>query len=228
MKTSIPSTALALLLTLSAGPSIAAAEWTFSDVDANGDLGLSRAEFQQVSRAAFRSWDADGDQRLNERELYRGIFGAWDYDQNDLLDRPEYDTGSRAWFSSARPLSFPELDDDGDGVVSPEEFAGAMGEAGAIDGVGDEGMQYRDFHLALFGLYDAAGTGRITEDDYAAKRRSKLVGGPDTVGLTESEPGTGSALTSGESGAAGTDFTAGNTATEVPDGEPGVDAEPAE
>lgn len=227
MKSSLPPTALALLLALGAGPSLAAAEWAFSDIDRDGDLELSQAEFEQVSRAVFRSWDADTDQKLSERELYQGIFVSWDYDQNGVLDQQEYEAGSKAWFSSARSRSFAEFDVEGEGAITPDAFARGMGEAGAIEGGGADGMQYGDFHLALFGLYDIGGTGRISEDEYAAKRESKLVGGPDTVGLTEAEPGTGSALTSGRTGAAGKDFTAGNTATGDPDRKSGGPATPA-
>lgn len=228
MKNSLPPTALALLLALGTAPAIAAAEWTFSDIDRDGNRELSQDEFEQVSRAVFRSWDADTDQKLSERELYRGIFVSWDYDQNGVLDQQEYEAGSKAWFSAARPRSFAEFDLGGEGTITPDAFARGMGEAGAIEGGGADGMQYRDFHLALFGLYDSGGTGAISEDDYAAKSKSKLVGGPDTVGLTEAEPGTGSALTSGESGAAGKDFTAGNTATDRPDRKRGDHTAPAE
>lgn len=218
MKSSTASTALALVMALGAGPAFAAAEWTFSDIDADGDLELSQSEFEQVSRAAFRSWDADADQRLSDDELYRGVFVSWDSNQDDRLDEQEFATGSRAWFADDRPGTFDDLDADGD------DFARGMSDAGAIEGSGPEGMQYQDFHAALFGLYDTGGRGRISQDDYASMRDSKLVGGPDTVALTEAEAGTGSALTSGETGAAGTELTAGNTATAVPEGDLGVDA----
>lgn len=223
MKSSTTSTALALVMALGTGPSLAAAEWTFSDIDADGNLELSQAEFEQVSRSAFRSWDADADQRLNDEELYQGIFVSWDANQDGRLDQQEYDTGSTAWFADNRPASFDDLDADRDGAVSQGDFARGMSDAGAIEGSGPEGMQYEDFHVALFGLYDMGGTGAISSDDYAAKSDSKLVGGPDTVALTAAEPGTGSALTSDPTGAAGTELTAGNTATEVPEGDLGVD-----
>lgn len=223
MKSSTTSTALALVMALGAGPVLAAAEWTFSDIDADGNGELSQAEFEQVSRSAFRSWDADADQRLSDEELYHGMFVSWDTNQDDRLDQQEYDIGSMAWFADNRPAAFEDLDADRDGSVSRDDFARGMSEAGAIEGSGPEGMQYQVFHAALFGLYDTGGSGQISRDDYAAKSDSKLVGGPDTVALTAAEPGTGSALTSGRTGADGTELTAGNTATDVPEGDLGVD-----
>lgn len=211
------SVALALVLALGAGPAVAAAEWAFADIDADGSGEVSQDEFEQVSRAVFRSWDADADQRLSDDELYRGIFVSWDTDQNGSLDEEEYATGSSAWF--ADPAPFQSL--GGNATVSADDFVRVMSETDAIEGTGPEGMQFTEFHLALFGLYDTGGTGRISREDYAAKSGSKLVGGPDTVGLTET--GSGSTLTSGPDGAAGEDATAGNTATQVPDGGTGAE-----
>lgn len=73
-----------------------------------------------------------------------------------------------------------------------------------------------EFHDALFDLYDRESDDGIGEAEYAVMSRSRLIGGSATVPLTNAEPGAGSALTSGSTGAAGTDATAGDTRTEVP------------
>jgi hypothetical protein len=217
MKYTTTSSALALVLALGAAPAFAAAEWTFDDIDADGDLELTNAEFEQISLSVFRSWDADADQRLSDEEIYGGILVSWDGDQDGSLTEQEYRDGAGVWFARGGVPAFSDLDRDGDDAVTRDEFAAGMSEAGALD-TGADGMQYQDFHAALFALYDTGGTGAIDRDDYAAMSDSRMVGGPATVALTQAEPGTGSALTAGEDGADGTEYTAGDTRTREPAG----------
>ncbi len=225
MKHKTSSTALALVLALGAAPAFAAAEWTFDDIDADGDLELTSAEFEQVSLSVFRAWDADADQRLSDDEVYGGVLVSWDGDQDGMLTEQEYRDGAAVWFPNGQTPAFSDLDADGDDAVSGEEFASGMSQAGALD-TGADGMQYQDFHAALFALYDGSETGGIDQNDYAAMSDSRMVGGSSTVALTQAEPGTGSALTAGPDGAAGTELTAGDTRTREPAGGVGTMGSP--
>lgn len=216
MKWSTASTGLCIVFALGVAPALAAAEWSFSDIDQDGSGEIASPEFEQITGAVFKDWDADDDQELNDAELYRGLFMSFDVDQDGALTEQEYEAGTKSWFGDEPPVAFDAMAADGTGAASSDTFTRAMSDAGAINSAGPGDMQYTAFHDALFGLYDRDGDDAIAEAEYALMSQNRLVGGPATVPLTNAESGTGSALTSGRTGAAGTDATAGDTRTDVP------------
>lgn len=86
------STAMVLILA-AAGPAFAQTTWSFSDIDRDGNLELSAAEFEAFGRDLFVSWDADADKVIGDDEFYGGVYDAWDVDDDDVLTDVEFATG---------------------------------------------------------------------------------------------------------------------------------------
>jgi sporulation protein YlmC with PRC-barrel domain len=162
------STALAVVLALAPASAFAAAEWNFSDVDADGNLELSEREFENVSRAAFDDWDQNLDQRVSGNELYRGVFLAWDSDRDSELTDTEYREGYNAWFGDDVQPEFEAIAGE-DNVIGEEEFASGLRDTDALADfeIGDEGLDRQAFGNALFNLYDADDDGNVVEEEYS-------------------------------------------------------------
>lgn len=114
------STALALILALSTGTAHAAAQWSFSDIDADGNLELSSREFTAVSRDAFSQLDRNQDQMLDEQELAAG-----DRFYEGSLDLSQWDANADArvdWDEFHERL-FASYDANNDAALAEAEFA---------------------------------------------------------------------------------------------------------
>ena len=83
------STAMALIM-VAAAPALAQTTWTYSDIDRDGNLELSSAEFEAFGRDLFVSWDANVDQVIGEDEFYGGVYDAWNLDDDAILSEAEY------------------------------------------------------------------------------------------------------------------------------------------
>lgn len=73
----------------------------FKEWDANNDGMLSQAEFEEeigentdftdrFGDDYFTSWDADNDDGIGEDELYEGAYSAYDADENNVIEEPEF------------------------------------------------------------------------------------------------------------------------------------------
>lgn len=175
MKVLMAATATALAVALAPPIGMAAADRTFSDVDADGNLELNESEFEQVSRSAFDAWDLNGDQRLIEEEFYRGLFAAWDSDEDADIGEEEYRTGHSLWFGGEVEPDFAEIS-GGHNTMTRDELASGLAEADILAkaemlsgfGAGEPGVGWAAFHTALFEVYDQDDDGMVTKDDFAA------------------------------------------------------------
>ncbi len=189
MRIANTSTALALLMTLGAGSAFAAAEWTFSDIDQDGNLELSNKEFEQVSQDAFRSWDTNQDQRLTSDELDGGIYASWDRDRDDRLSESEFDSGWLGWFGDDDQVAYSDLDRNGDAYLDEDEFTAGLQQSAALDdwSVGDEGVDWQNFHTALYGVYDTDRNAMVNQDEYGAYSDTYMMGDMAQAGVGAEE-----------------------------------------
>lgn len=168
MKTTMTSTAVAVIFALTPFAAQAAAQWSYSDVDSDGNLELTEREFEPVSRGAFAAWDANQDQRLTGDELYTGIFSAWDTDNDNMLNEAEYREGFTGWFGNDVQPQFNELAGD-DFMLTQDEFSASLRDSDQMAGfdTGADGLDVATFHVALFETYDADDDQNIAQDEYA-------------------------------------------------------------
>jgi hypothetical protein len=52
---------VALVIGIAPAPALAAFEWTYSDIDRDGNLELTKAEFERAGRGVFDAWDENRD-----------------------------------------------------------------------------------------------------------------------------------------------------------------------
>ena len=148
------STAMALVLA-TAAPTLAQVTWTYSDIDQDGNLELSSAEFETLGRDLFVSWDANVDQVLGEDEFYGGVYNAWDVDDDDTLTEAEYTEGWGTWFGDYDEVGYGDLDLDADAQLVEDEFATGLGGTDLYDN-----CEPRRVCRRLIGLSYAAMAGR--------------------------------------------------------------------
>jgi Ca2+-binding EF-hand superfamily protein len=161
----------ASIAALAAAP-VAAAEWSFDDIDADGDLEVTEVEFAEATGASglFDDWDLDGDAALSADEYHQGVFSTWDADGDELLSGEEFETGFGDW-GFGDEVDFAEWDADADEFVSPDEFGAAMGDwettaAWDDDWDWDAGVTEAEFTSGAFDAYDADDDAVIAEDEW--------------------------------------------------------------
>lgn len=157
------STAMALALAVLAGPAFAQAEWTFADVDQDGNLELTEREFESVSRDAFERLDTNNDDILTEDEFAQGDltadgdFAEWDADADDALDWGEFHANL-----------FEAYDEDDDDVLAEQEFT-ELNETAALDGqtvTGERALQSDEIISLSDWDYDDVYNGGLSLEDF--------------------------------------------------------------
>lgn len=160
------STAMALVLA-TAAPALAQVTWTYSDIDQDGNLELSSAEFEQFGRDLFVTWDASADQVVDEDEFYVGVYDAWDVDDDDILTEAEYSEGWSTWFGDYDEVGYGDLDLDADAELTEDEFGTGLGETDLYDtwAAGGE-LGEEQFVTVLYDVYDADDDLVVTQAEY--------------------------------------------------------------
>lgn len=161
----------ASIAALAAAP-VAAAEWSFDDIDADGNLELTEAEFEQatVDSGLFDDWDLDDDEALSMEEYHEGVFATWDADEDALLSADEFETGFADW-DFGDDIDFSAWDADGDAHLSMSEFGAGLSdwETAATwddDWDWDAGVTEAEFTSGAFDAYDADDDAVIAEDEW--------------------------------------------------------------
>jgi Ca2+-binding EF-hand superfamily protein len=128
----LPALALAVFA-VAAAPVSAQTMADFDAIDANKDGYLTWAEFEAARARDFALFDANKDGRISPREF---------------IDRPGSDPGRRA----QRERRFREIDKNGDGQITREEYA-AFGRLifDKLDGDRDGRVSRAEFEEALTG-----------------------------------------------------------------------------
>ena len=198
MRHATTSTALALLMALGAGPALAAAEWTFNDVDQDGNLELSDREFEQVSRGAFKAWDVDQNQRITSDELNRGLYVSWDRDSDRMLSEDEFNQGWVGWFGDDNRVVYSAWDTNDDDLLDENEFNAGVRQSAALDdwNMGDQGVDWGAFHMALYNVYDQNDDKLVNQTEYGAYPGTYAVGDMAQANIgTEETAAVGQAVT---------------------------------
>lgn len=158
------STAIALVL-LTAQPALSQVRWSFSDLDQDGNLELGATELESFGRSLFAAWDIDRDGQIAPDEFYRGLYLLWDADGDADLTEAEYADAWGRWFDGD-PADFADLDADGDGVLTLDEFA-ALGEDGPFAGWAGNGTLGQEQLMAgLRGVMDEDEDLVVTRAEY--------------------------------------------------------------
>ena len=95
---------------------------SYSDFDADGDSNIDSQEFMNTyGTDRFDSWEADddNDDRISEDEFSQGLFGVADDNGDGNVSQDELNANSDLFSES---VQFDDLDTDGNGDISTEEF----------------------------------------------------------------------------------------------------------
>lgn len=164
---------------LAAGP---AAAQTFTEWDADGDAVLTQEEWTAGlgESGIFDNWDADGDGIITAVEYEDGLFDWFDDDEDGALTVAEWDEGVDAWFGEgAVDFEVSAWDDDGDGIITEEEFNDEYTTTGLfedfttetavetteVEGGDAVGVAEQDFFAGLFDWFDADDDTGIIADE---------------------------------------------------------------
>lgn len=159
------STAMGLVLAVTALPVIAQTTYTYTDLDLDGNLELSQVEFDTFGREIFMTWDADADGNLAEDEFYQGIYDIWDVDRDGIVTEVEYEDGWSNWFDEDEYVAYADLDLNADGMLTVEEFHTGLTVTGLYDT--SEGMLgEEEFTTAVYGIYDTDDDELLSEDEF--------------------------------------------------------------
>lgn len=90
----------------------------FSLHDRDEDGAISRPELMSTTGVVIDVWDLDGDGRINDREVTRAMFRSWDADGDREVTRAEYERNARGWLPEGAEISFRGFDIDRDGSLS--------------------------------------------------------------------------------------------------------------
>lgn len=130
--------------------------------------GQDAASGEGVAAGLYEDWDANDDDVLSAEEYEAGLYGTLAGEDGELNEE-EFDEGFSRLFGENADQAFGDLDADGDGVVTEEEFTGAyeptLYSEWDADGSGD--LTREEFERGWFRTVDADGDGTVTEDEYA-------------------------------------------------------------
>ena len=148
-----------------------AAAQIFDEWDADADEFLSPAEFEPGLETTgwFGEWDENEDDLLAEEEFETGLFGVFDDNDDDALSVDEWDQGIDAWYGEETVnFTFSNWDDDGDGVLSRDEFTDALGATGLYGGFAgyNQELTQAEFDEGLVDWYDDDDDDLLGEDEW--------------------------------------------------------------
>jgi len=121
---------------------------SFSDLDTNGDGGITREEMKGHARARFDAADTDGDGALSQSEMIARMQARMERRTSRMIERHDADGDGKLGFDEMRMRSgnrmFGRLDADSDGTVTQAEFeamrGGYHGRHGMKGRYGDHGQ----------------------------------------------------------------------------------------
>ena len=162
------ASALALAAGLVMAAPANAQTWGYQDLDADRNAELTDAEFGRFSGEVYGAWDADANQQLDRNEFYTGLYGTWDRDNDEVLTEAEYTEGWNAWYGDDVEMT-PYADLAGDDArLDANEFNTGLADDGLFGEWDEAGTGYLDAETFNTGLYNTwAGEDRVlAENEY--------------------------------------------------------------
>lgn len=117
----------------------------FEAVDADADEQLDDRELFRAVEVYYDVWDHDENGRLTSDELAAGVFLCWDRNRDDRLDREELAAGVVSWMPNDGSGDFAAWDADANGSIDRQEAERGVASA------------------RLFQSYDENGDGTVTD-----------------------------------------------------------------
>lgn len=162
----------ALIVILAAAPAYAngqtdpkAANTSASQQQTTGTTD-NQQQADRMGESVFARWDENNDKRLEYSEFSDGLYQSW-RGENDQLDQTAFDNNWDNWFDAERP-TFSEIDDDGDGYLSPGEFRMAVNDANLRNdwqGAEDGYLTPEEFRNGLASRSDVDRNGKLDDQE---------------------------------------------------------------
>ena len=91
--------------------------------DHGTDLTQERFQTGFGETGAYGAWDRDDNAMLDENEFATGVYSTWDADNDLRITEREFEAGADRWFGEDFETAFSDWDADGDGVINQRDFA---------------------------------------------------------------------------------------------------------
>lgn len=146
-----------------------ATQWTFRNIDRDGNLELTDREFSRVSRDVRGRWDANRDGRLDRNEFYGGLSTVFDANRDRRITQDEFNRGWRNWGTSDQQVSYSAFDANGDGVLDQNEFRTGLERMGYYDrwDADRNGTVARsEFNTGMYDVWDVNSDNVLAENEF--------------------------------------------------------------
>ncbi|MBJ6126816.1 PRC-barrel domain-containing protein [Microvirga splendida] len=146
-----------------------ATQWTFRNIDSDGNLELTDREFSRISGNIYTGWDANRDSRLTGNEFYTGLYGVFDENRDRRVTQNEFNRGWRNWGISDQQISYGMFDANSDGILDQNEFRTGFDRIGYYDrwdADRDGDLARNEFDTGMFDVWDADSDNALAENEF--------------------------------------------------------------
>jgi hypothetical protein len=144
-------------------------QWTFREIDSDGNLELTSREFARVGGNVYSRWDTNRDARLDQNEFHTGLYNVFDSNRDRRISRDELDRGwSRLGITNQR-ASYGTFDRDGDGMLDRNEFRTGFDRIGYYDrwdANSDGWLAQNEFNAGLYDAWDMNSDRVVAENEF--------------------------------------------------------------
>lgn len=115
----------------------------------------------------YEEWDANDDNMLDRNEYNTGFYDTWDVNNDNRLDENEWNTATRDW--GLENETWAEWDTNTDGFLDENEFGTGFADNewyGEWDTDGNNMLAEREYTDGVFGLWDANDDNMLDENEY--------------------------------------------------------------
>lgn len=144
---------------------------SFEEWDKDEDNKIDRIEFRETfTRHYFSDWNDKDNDYLDDEDLYQGIFGKIDQNNDKYLTEAEWLESVEYWYAEYAVIEFDSTDADADGRVGMAEFTDNDNLVDFYENWDtnkeDELLTEDELAAGLFSLWDVDKSGYIEETEY--------------------------------------------------------------